>query len=285
MNEDQHQYINHLLFAALHRSPTQVELERWNDRLRATTPFVILEELMQSKEFQEKHTVQLAFHAGHYYSPIVDPPTVRDYVNRERHGLHNGIPGISLDLDEMLAFWNRNLDFMAATPDNPTKSERRYYYEGSGYPLGDAIFLRGVINELKPKRIVEIGSGFSTACMLDAIDDLGLRRIVTCVEPYPARLQSLLRSPDEVTLLHMPVQHVELELFAELSAGDILFVDSTHVLKTGSDVHFELFSILPIVAPGVRVHFHDVPYPFEYPDEWIFQTNYSWNEAYALRPF
>ena len=70
-----------------------------------------------------------------------------------------------------------------------------------------------------------------------------------------------------------------------LEPNDFLFVDSTHVLKTGSDVHYELFYLLPRLNPGVLVHFHDVGYPFEYPDKWIYELNYSWNEAYALRAF
>ena len=67
--------------------------------------------------------------------------------------------------------------------------------------------------------------------------------------------------------------------------NDILFVDSTHVLKTGSDVHYEIFHILPNLKAGVIVHFHDIQYPFEYPDSWIFNENFSWNEVYALRAF
>lgn len=285
MNDEQRKYVQNLFTAALDRAASETELEIWLQRLAKTSPFEVLEAIMRSKEFQNKRRVPVAFQAGHYYSPIVDPSTVKNYVLEERRSLRNGIPGVPIDGDTMLTFWDRNLSFMASTPDNPTKSDRRYYHGDTGYPLGDAVFLRGVINELKPKRIIEIGSGFSTACMLDAIEELNLDCSITCVEPYPDRLLGLLRSPDEVTLLQKPVQDVELSLFAELEAGDILFVDSTHVIKTGSDVHFELFSILPVLAPGVWIHFHDVPYPFEYPDSWIHDKNYSWNEAYGVRAF
>lgn len=90
---------------------------------------------------------------------------------------------------------------------------------------------------------------------------------------------------DEVEVLVTNVQDVSPETFSSLDAGDILFIDSTHVLKSGSDVHFELFEILPRLQAGVVIHFHDIPYPFEYPDEWIVERNYSWNEAYALHAF
>ncbi len=81
------------------------------------------------------------------------------------------------------------------------------------------------------------------------------------------------------------MQAVPLSYFDDLQRNDILFIDSTHVVKTGSDVVFELFEILPRLHSGVVVHFHDVFYPFEYPREWVIDRNYSWNELYALRAF
>ncbi len=83
----------------------------------------------------------------------------------------------------------------------------------------------------------------------------------------------------------MPVQHVPLSVFAALEAGDILFVDSTHVVRTGSDVCFELFEVLPCLARGVLVHIHDMFWPFEYSRQWAVEENRSWNELYAVRAF
>ena len=130
--------------------------------------------------------------------------------------------------------------------------------------------------------------GYSTACALDTLDEVGLAQTrMTCIEPYPAALHRRLRSGDldRVTIIESIVQNVPVETFRELEDGDILFIDSTHVLKTGSDVHFELFDVLPSLKPGVLVHFHDIRWPFEYPAEFIFDRNFSWNEAYALRAF
>jgi hypothetical protein len=73
--------------------------------------------------------------------------------------------------------------------------------------------------------------------------------------------------------------------FDDLSAGDILFIDSTHIVKTGSDVCCELFEILPRLPAGVLVHFHDIFWPFEYGEDWVLNENRSWNEIYALRAF
>jgi hypothetical protein len=86
-----------------------------------------------------------------------------------------------------------------------------------------------------------------------------------------------------VEIVEQGVQGFDLERFRQLERNDILFIDSTHVLKTGSDVHYELFHILPVLRPGVLVHFHDCRWPFEYSDKQIFQKKYSWNEAYGVR--
>jgi len=106
------------------------------------------------------------------------------------------------------------------------------------------------------------------------------------VEPYPQRLRSLLLPGDEerMELLDVPLQEVDPARFAELEENDILLVDSSHVSKVGSDVHRILFDILPLLAKGVYVHFHDIFYPFEYPEAWIMK-GIAWNEAYLVRAF
>ena len=88
-----------------------------------------------------------------------------------------------------------------------------------------------------------------------------------------------------MALLRQPVQEVGMAVYEQLGPRDILFIDSTHVLRTGSDVCYELFEILPRVASGVAVHLHDIFWPFEYPNPWILDDNRSWNEAYAVRAF
>lgn len=229
---------------------------------------------------------------GHYYSPVVDPgPDVRAYWEQEQRTLPDGLHGIPLSLPGMVAFWQAHAEFLLAHPfpDRPSLEQpgtTRFHNENGAFPGGDAVFLGAILRAFRPRRIIEVGSGHSTAAMLDWRDRLGLDALhITCVEPAPARLHALLRPGDPVTVLPHPVQAVPLDLYRELQAGDVLFIDSTHVLKTGSDVHFELFHILPILAPGVIVHFHDCAYPFEYPAEAVFGMNFSWNEAYAVRAF
>jgi predicted O-methyltransferase YrrM len=150
------------------------------------------------------------------------------------------------------------------------------------------VMLRAMIAHFRPKNVIEIGSGFSSACILDAVDQVGLSDFtMTCIDPDPSRLRSRLREEDHsrVKIIEGPVQDVPVSTFSTLNENDILFIDSTHVLKTASDVHYELFSILPSLKKGVLVHFHDIHYPFEYPRQWLFEKNLSWNEIYALRAF
>ena len=150
----------------------------------------------------------------------------------------------------------------------------------------DAALYRAILSYLRPSRIIEVGSGFSTAVALDEADaNPGLAGLeITCVEPYPQRLLALLRSSDHVTLLRCPVQDVPLEAFDKLGAGDILFIDSSHVAKAGSDVTWLLLRVLPRLVPGVAVHLHDIFWPFTYRADWL-EERRDWNEAYFLHAF
>jgi predicted O-methyltransferase YrrM len=280
--------LHQLLVRAYGRLPADNEMKNWTARLeRGMNARVFLKQLTGGRQFQANAQVGSKTPAGHFYSPVVDPESVRGYVAAGREAGLAGIQGIDFPVDAMADFWRTHADFMAACPfTEEPDGVHRYCYSGGPYPHGDGIVLRAMIRHLRPRRIVEIGSGYSTACMLDTIDELGLEGIsLTCVEPNPERLFGILREADaaRITLHRMNVQDVGLDVFRALEADDILFIDSSHVLKTGSDVHYELFHILPVLAPGVMVHFHDCRFPMEYSDRQIFMKNYSWNEVYAVR--
>jgi len=144
-----------------------------------------------------------------------------------------------------------------------------------------------MMRHFKPRRIIEIGSGYSSCFTLD-VNELFFDYEVKCtfIEPFPERLHSLIRigDIDRVEIIESRLQEVNFERFSELQAGDILFIDSTHISKINSDVNYILFRILPHLKQGVVIHFHDIFYPFEYPKEWIYE-GYAWNEAYTLRAF
>src|SRR5262249_36932105 len=126
-----------------------------------------------------------------------------------------------------------------------------------------------------------------SACTIDTVERfLSHECELTFIEPYPALLRTLFGGiVPRAEVIEKPVQEVPLSVFESLQANDILFIDSTHVMSTGSDVCFELLEILPRLAPGVLVHFHDMFWPFEYPRPWAVDENRSWNELYAVRAF
>lgn len=302
-------FVRSLFQHILGRTPRPEELDHWVGRTAAGAADQIFSSFVASKEYRHllarqkaANRVKARHPPGHFYSPIVDPVEARKYIGEVRPTVGQklvDLPGIRIDNQRMLEFWQQISDGIqatsfsapppgASTEASPGVSTDRYYWPNPSYPLGDALILRAMIQHWRPARIVEVGCGFSSACMLDAADQANLENFsMTCIDPRPERLSSLLRPADltRVQIIKSPVQEVALDVFAALGPHDILFIDSTHVLKTGSDVCYELFSVLPSLAPGVIVHFHDCRYPFEYPEKWIFKYNYSWNEIYALRAF
>lgn len=269
----------------LGRPPEDKEREAWVAELENSSFENLFYKFVGSPEYQSRTRVKSCFANGHFHSAVVNPETVREYVDWSNA---QPIAAIDLPLEQMTVFYAKHLEMFRTTKLSNEKSpKQRYYLDGAPFPHGDVFALRAMMVDYRPKRIVEIGSGFSTAAMLDAADEFGLNCQITCIEPHPNRLHTLLRADDgdRVTLLQQDVQRVPLDLFRSLSAGDILFIDSTHVMKTGSDVHYELFHILPALREGVLVHIHDIQYPFEYPASWIYDFNYSWNEIYAVRAF
>jgi hypothetical protein len=276
--------------AHLERAPTPEESAHWR-RIAGRMPAAeLVRRFGASPGVQRRRGVPAFFPAGHYHSAVVDPATVRPYVERVRAAGRAGLHGIHIDAAAMEALFRREAPALAALdlPAAPVP-HRRYHSQKSPFPPGDAASLFLMMKTHRPRRIVEVGSGSSTAAALDFAGDLGLAPFsMRCIEPYPHRLKAMLRPGDEATVAIREafVQDVSAEeAVADLGPGDIFFIDSTHVLKTGSDVHHELFHLLPKVKPGVVVHVHDVPFPFEYTDLWVFERNYSWNEAYALQAF
>jgi predicted O-methyltransferase YrrM len=163
----------------------------------------------------------------------------------------------------------------------------RYFFENPSYSYSDAIFLYCMMRHLRPKRIIEVGSGYSSCVILDT-NDLFFHSSIqaTFIEPHPELFLSLIKDSDKyaVRLISTRLQDTDPQIFEALESNDILFIDSTHVSKIDSDVNRIFFEILPRLAPGVHVHFHDIFYPFEYPKQWIYE-GCAWTEAYLLRSF
>jgi len=170
--------------------------------------------------------------------------------------------------------------------ETPTPGHR-YYLTNDFFTYGDAVVLQAMLRWLRPRRLVEIGSGYSSALILDT-NERYLDNTLHCsfVEPYPDRLLGLLNDADRTTteILVSPLQDVDLDFLDELQEGDVFFVDSSHISRIGSDVNQLVFEVLPRITPGVFVHFHDIFFPFEYPEVWVAEGR-GWNEAYLLRAY
>ena len=142
-----------------------------------------------------------------------------------------------------------------------------------------------MLRHLQPRQYLEVGSGFTTVLALDINELFSDDRFsITAIDPHPQLLRSLVRPSDDIEVLAKPVQSVPIERFAALGANDVLFIDSSHMLKTGSDVHCLVTEVLPILSVGVYVHFHDIFWPFEYPRKWV-EKGVAWNEGYLLHAF
>lgn len=227
------------------------------------------------------------FEDGHFYSPVVDPAQARRSVSTLWPSGHpRPIPNVDFShetqrrtISEILRPHLADFDYVDGSGD---RSEIRFRMDNDQFSGLDARLLFCFLRHYAPRRIVEVGSGYSTLLMCDVNRRfLGGRTSIECIEPFPREF--LLEMGGEIALHRLPVQQVPMTVFDRLEAGDILFIDSSHVAKTGSDVNHLFFEVLPRLAPGVIVHVHDIFLPFEYPEHWVVNERRSWNEQYLLR--
>lgn len=258
-----------------------------NEKTKGTRSKEHHRELEELRDRVKKY--ELGWPPGHFYSPIPDLHAVAS--NEQRifpEQLPDSLPSIDLAPDCQRQWLEKVEALYPSQPFTDTAtSERRYGFENDYFGHGEALTLFGMMQTIKPKRIIEIGAGYSTAAMLD-IDELFFDGKIEfkIVEPYPDRLLKLLRDRDfqHIDLQERPVQEIETQEFSSLEPGDMLFVDSSHVSKVDSDLNHLLFRILPALQDGVVIHFHDIYYPFEYPSSWVYEGR-AWTECYLLRAF
>jgi predicted O-methyltransferase YrrM len=213
---------------------------------------------------------------GHFYSPVSTEEDIERALSWDD-------PPNGIDLRE-----TEQLELMKALePYLSMFVSDRYVTTGNKqYGPVDAVVLQAMLRHYRPKRIIEVGSGHSTSVMLDTAQHFLPELKITCIEPYPDRLLGLLRTgdSDRIELLVTPVQDVCLQTFEALGPNDLLFLDSTHVVKHGSDVLWEVLHVLPRLAPGVVVHVHDIHWPFRYPEGWL-REGRDWGETYLWHSF
>ena len=226
---------------------------------------------------------------GHYHSPIPDVEAVLSGGGPFSDRTAEGIPAVDLNESaqaDLAESFSKYLEEGVPFPENPAEG-KRYYFRNSFFSYGDAVVFYGFLRHFRPRKVIEVGSGFSSALLLDVKEShLGGQVDAVFIEPFPERLRMLFSAEDRerCRIIEKPVQEVEPGLFRTLDAGDLLFIDSSHVGKVRSDVGYIIHEILPALRGGVFVHFHDIPWPFEYPEAW-FRLGRAWNEAYMIRAF
>jgi hypothetical protein len=221
-----------------------------------------------------------------FYSPL--PSRAALAATRTRWTKPSPLTGVHFDLEQMKA----TLTVLVNTYDQEFSSLLPYEQAmklgfGPGYTRLDARILYSMLREHKPPHYVEVGSGLSTyyanlAAHQNAAEGFPMR--ITCIEPHPFPALSTIQP---VTLIQQQVQDVGLELFTSLGPRDVLFIDSSHIVRLDGDVPFLFLEVLPTLPPGPLIHIHDIPFPYHGPfppDYWIYKAVWPmwWNESMLL---
>jgi predicted O-methyltransferase YrrM len=217
------------------------------------------------------------------YSPIPDIPPIDDPIWRRSAPT----PGLTIDpishLDYVRSVLAPYLAEFSAPLDRPDSDG--FYLRNPWYGAVDAELLYAMVRHHKPRRLLEFGTGYSTlvsarACAANAREGHSVEFV--SVDPAPRFLGA--SGPGTARLEHLSARSVPLERFLELGAGDILFIDTSHTVKLGSEVNFLILEVLPLLRPGVLVHFHDIFLPYDYPYDWFARQTYL-TEQYLLQAF
>jgi len=228
------------------------------------------------------------FPPGHFYSPVVDPAEIRRRAERIWPEGGGPMRGVDLRLEQQAEFLRDDVATYLADFHYPRRAEdaehpHDFHLENGMFERMDPLALFAMLRRYRPKRMVEVGSGFSSLLTADVN-----RRFLdgalefACIEPYP---RDFLRHgvPGMEHLIEAKVEEVDPAIFETLHENDVLFIDSSHVAKTGSDVNFLYFDVIPRLASGVIIHVHDIFFPQDYPPQWVIGENRSWNEQYLLQ--
>lgn len=220
----------------------------------------------------------------HYYEPLFDDRSLVKSLSEQRH-----LPGVDLRVDqqlELLAKMDHGEEFLSFLSKNKASvnsAAARFSLENGSFESVDADFLFSFVRHHKPSKVVEIGCGVSTLLIQGALasnrSQSGCNAEHVCIEPYP---QPWLEGVSGIKLLRQKVEEVPISTFSHLNSGDLLFIDSSHVIRPQGDVLFQFLEVLPVLKNGVFVHVHDVFTPYDYLDSWVRKNVKLWNEQYVL---
>lgn len=218
-----------------------------------------------------------------YYQPMINP---QKHLSKSLSDDRN-LPGIDLNTEEQLDIL-RQFHYKDELLNFPMdkKNDTGYYYNNKSYEAGDAEYLYNIIRYFKPKRLIEIGSGNSTLMARNAIfknemEDSNYKCQHICIEPFEQPWLEKLN----VELVRKKVENIDLSFFQKLDKNDILFIDSSHIIRPQGDVLYEYLELLPTLKSGVIIHIHDIFTPKDYRHDWIYKDHRLWNEQYLLEAF
>jgi len=219
---------------------------------------------------------------NHYHEPQFDMREVTHLFSEERL-----LPGIDWNIQEQLNMLGK-LNFSEELKDVPSEKsdDLHFCFNNGAFESGDAEYWYQLIRLIKPKRIFEVGSGNSTLMAMNAIkknkeEYPNYQCKHLCIEPYEVPWIE----KTGVSVLRKKVEDVGVSFFSELEQNDILFIDSSHIIRPEGDVLFEYLELLPTLNKGVIVHVHDIFSPRNYLDEWLIGKVLFWNEQYLLEAF
>jgi hypothetical protein len=217
----------------------------------------------------------------HYGEPLFNACRLHRAPGQER-----ALPGIDWNEAEQLALLDgyAHGDELAGVPDQAPGME--FHWDNASFCSGDAEYLYQFVRTRKPALVIEVGGGYSTLLLQKAIGRNQAERPGTlfrhvCIEPY----EKPWLEKTGVEIVRRRVEDIDRSLFASLGRDDLLFIDSSHMIRPEGDVLFEVLELLPLLRPGVIVHFHDVFSPRDYPREWLAESVWLWNEQYLLEAF
>jgi hypothetical protein len=261
------------------------EVTRGNIDVMELSQFIaaVLPRCIRSERYREIFSLweRRGFHVTpvHFYQPIPDTQSLPQTLWNRASELIGIEMNESMQLDLLRNHFPKFRAEYESFPAEPPPGER-WPFRGT-----DVLVAYCMVRHFESRRIIEIGSGFSSLVLGNAAAK-NKNSILICIDPFPGELLRKSNSiPALQSLIETKVQDVDIEFFSQLESGDILFIDSSHTVKIGGDVNYLFLEVLPRLKPGVIVHVHDIFLPFEYRPHWVLDEFRFWTEQYLLQAF
>jgi hypothetical protein len=225
----------------------------------------------------------------HYYSPVPDTRELRKDLDKWYREW--SFTGVDFDMKGQLQILDNLRAYKGECDKLPPYNDPFLNELGEGFGELESHILYAMIRRLKPRNVIEVGSGMSTFFSVNALsknnEEAGIAATMTCIEPYPSPALHKVNGACQTRIIPKRVQEVSIEVFEALSGGDILFIDSSHMVKINGDVNYLYLEVLPRLGEGVVVHIHDIcfPYPTPPPEDWVLTRHQFWTEAALVQAF